>query len=203
MRRFTIESEDPMGTNLGIEIEDDPNGPWVEYEEIEKILAEKDRQLEEAKALLNKLENHIDECTQWLRGLTVEQERLLSASYNLLSNIRAYLSEEKEADCFCEVVARDYFDTSTGQDTKLFVMNCGPDIVRPEFPPWKFCPYCGKPILLIEDGNGEDGDRYPDCIDGHYPIPANEDGDVDWTRCPTCNGIGKKPEAGAPKDGEA
>lgn len=48
----------------------------------------------------------------------------------------------------CEVVTRDYYDTSTGRDTKLFVMNCGPDMVRNEFPAWTFCPYCGKPIHI-------------------------------------------------------
>jgi len=28
--------------------------------------------------------------------------------------------------------------------------------------------------------------NYPNCNDGHYPVLANEDGDVDWGSCPKC-----------------
>jgi hypothetical protein len=34
----------------------------------------------------------------------------------------------------------------------------------------------------------------PYCEQGHMPILANEDGDIDWTKCTMCDCTGIKPE---------
>ena len=158
--------------------------------ELKLNLAEKDRQLEEAKALLKKALIDIPQAIHILSlGVKAENSLCVSAAMDLTDDIRAYLSEEKEADEFCEWKyisgsRNSYF--SGCKSVFELPNNINPNALAK-------CKVCGKPLRLIEDGKSEEetcGMKSDEDVGAefeywaHEGLPAGKKAEPE--RCPTC-----------------